>query len=147
MLVQDIMLLNVYTCRDTDPAIDCAKLMRDEKIGFVPILSADDEVIGVVTDRDLAVRLVAEALPLSTPVRQVMSPGPLLTVRPEDDLRSLEELMAAQKKGRAMVLDQRGKLVGVVSLADVAGAETNEKRAARVFRDVTARESVQILKH
>jgi len=100
-----------------------------------------------VTDRDLAVRLVAEGLPLSTPVRQVMSPGPLLTVKPEDDLRRLEELMSAQKKGRAVVLDQRGKVVGVVSLADVAGAETNEKRAARVFRDVTARESVQILKH
>lgn len=142
MLIRELKPLQAHTCHELDPAIDCARLMRRENIGFVPVLDDDDEITGVVTDRDLALRLVAADLPWSTPVREVMSAGPLLCVYPEDELRTLEEKMAWERKSRAIVVDHSGNLLGVVSLSDVAKAEPSEKVAAQLFKEVTSRETL-----
>ncbi len=146
MLVRDLMLMKVYSCRSSDLAIDCAKLMRDEHIGFVPVLDDDDRIIGVVTDRDLAIRLVAADLPVTTPLSRIMTQTPVLTVHPEDDLELLEQKMAEEKRSRAIVLDKTGKLVGVVSLSDVVGAEPSSARAAQLLKDIASREAVTVLK-
>lgn len=146
MLVRDLMLVKVYSCRQTDRALDCARLMRDERIGFVPVLNDNDEIIGVVTDRDLAVRLVAADLPLSTPVSRIMTKTPVLSVRPDDDLHVLERKMAEERRSRALVLDKEGHLVGVVSLSDVVAAEPSAERAAQLLRDIARREAVTVLR-
>lgn len=146
MLVRDLMLVKVYSCRQADSALDCARLMRDERIGFVPVLNDDDEIIGVVTDRDLAVRLVAADLPLSTPVSRIMTKTPVLSVRPDDDLHVLEKKMSEARRSRALVLDKDGHLVGVVSLSDVVSAEPSAERAAQLLRDIARRESVTVLR-
>lgn len=146
MLVRDLMLVKVYSCRATDPAIACAQLMRDEKIGFVPVLDEFDRIIGVVTDRDLAIRLVAADLPLSTPISQLMTRTPVLSVRPDDDLHLLERKMADEKRSRALVVDKAGKLVGVVSLSDVVAAEPSPQRAAQLLKDISSREAVSVLR-
>ncbi|GMU59304.1 MAG: oxidoreductase [Myxococcaceae bacterium] len=146
MLVRDLMLVKVYSCRQTDRAIDCARLMRDEKIGFVPVLNEDDQIIGVVTDRDLAIRLVAADLPLSTPVSRIMTRTPVLSVRPEDDLQLLEKKMAEEKRSRALVVDNQGRLTGVVSLSDVVAAEPSPQRAAQLLKDIASREAVTLLR-
>ncbi|MEW6433458.1 MAG: CBS domain-containing protein [Myxococcota bacterium] len=146
MLVRDLMLVKVYSCRPTDRAIDCARLMRDEKIGFVPVIDENDQIIGVVTDRDLAIRLVAADLPLSTAVSRIMTKTPVLAVRPDDDLRVLERKMSEQKRSRAVVIDKEGRLAGVVSLSDVVAAEPSSERSAQLLKDIATREAVTVLR-
>jgi CBS domain-containing protein len=146
MLVRDLMLVKVYSCRETDRAIDCARLMRDEKIGFVPVLDEHERVVGVVTDRDLAIRLVAADLPPSTPVTRLMTRTPVLSVHPDDDLRLLERKMAEQRRSRALVVEANGRLAGVVSLSDVVNAEPSPERSAQLLKDISAREAVTILR-
>lgn len=144
MLVQDVMLTKVFHCRETDTARQCAELMRNEKIGFVPVENARGEAVGVITDRDLTIRLVADARSFDTPVRELMSGGKLLTCLPEEDLHDLEERMASEQKSRALVVDKTGKLIGVVSLSDIAQQESQPARTARLMRKLTRRESVQL---
>jgi CBS domain-containing protein len=143
MQCKDIMLSHVYRCRESDTARRCAGIMRDEKIGFVPVVDKDDKVVGVITDRDLVVRLLASGRSSLTSVAKLMTVGELLTCRSDEDLRTLEARMAKAKKARAMVVDAEGKCVGVISLSDIAQAE-EAGRAGRLLNDIAHRESVQI---
>lgn len=144
MKCKDVMLTLVYRAVEDTSVAECARIMRDEHLGFVPVVDVEGTVLGVVTDRDLAIRVLAERLPLTTRVSEVMSPGPFLTCAPEDDLRHLEKRMADQKKGRALVRDELGALVGVISLSDIAQHESSLARTARLFQAVTRRESVSL---
>jgi len=100
----------------------------------------------VVTDRDLAIRLVAADLPIDTPVSRIMTKTPVLSVRPDDDLHVLERKMAEQRRSRALVVDKEGHLVGVVSLSDVVSAEPSADRAAQLLKDISRREAVTVLR-
>lgn len=140
MLVQELTKSRAITCHTSDAALECARLMRRENIGFVPVLDDHEELVGVVTDRDLALRLVAADLPLETPVGHVMSADDLLCVFADDTLRTLEERMALEHRSRAVVVDHDGNLLGVVSLADVVRAEPSAGLAARLLKELTRRD-------
>lgn len=144
MQCKDVMLTLVYRCREQDTISHCAKLMRDQRIGFVPVVNDRGGVIGVVTDRDIVVRAIAADKASSTLVHEIMTPGPLLTCRADEDLRRLEKRMAEQKKSRAMVFDATDQLVGVISLSDIAEAERSPFRTGRLLKEVARRESVAI---
>jgi len=143
MKCKDVMLSYVYKCRETDTAGKCARIMRDKKIGFVPVVDKDDKLVGVITDRDLVVRLLASSQSSLTSVGKVMTVGELVTCRPDEDLRALEARMSKLKKSRALVTDAEGKCVGVVSLSDIAQTE-EAGRAGTLLNQITHRESVQI---
>lgn len=144
MNCQDVMLTLVFKVRQETTVAECAQLMRDEALGFVPVMDAHDSVVGVVTDRDLAIRVVAEERPLSTPVSAVMSSGPFLTCKPYDDLHALEDQMAQTKKARALVKADDGALLGVISLSDIAQRESSAARTGKLLKEVTRREAVSL---
>lgn len=144
MKCQDVMLTLVFKCKEDTPVAECAQLMRDENLGFVPVLDQQDSVVGVVTDRDLAIRVVAEGRSLTTPVSAVMSSGPYLSCLPDDDLRTLEERMGQTKKARALVKNADGELLGIISLSDIAQRESSATRTGKLLKEVTRRESVSI---
>lgn len=144
MKCEDVMLTLVFKCDEGSTVAECARLMRDEHLGFVPVLDAALQVVGVVTDRDLALRVVADELPHQTLVGQVMSKGPFLTCEPEDDLHELEQRMAQMKKARALVKATDGSLLGVISLSDIAQRESSAARTGKLLKEVTRRESVQL---
>ncbi len=146
MQCKDVMLTLVFRCRKTTPVIKVAQMMRDEKLGFLPVLDDRGVAVGVITDRDLVMRVLAQGRPDTTPVGDVMTPGPLLTCSPDESLRALERRMSREKKGRALVQDSSGALVGVISLSDIAKAEWSTSRTGRLLRDVTHRESVAIVR-
>lgn len=146
MKCEDVMLTLVFKCDETSTVAECAQLMRDEQLGFVPVLDKQFNVVGVVTDRDLAVRVVAEGLDLSSPVTEVMSRGPFLSCAPEDDLHQLEQRMAETKKARALVKAPDGSLLGVISLSDIAQCERSAARTGKLLREVTRRESVSLVR-
>jgi CBS domain-containing protein len=116
-----------------------ARLMRDAQVGLVSVCDADGFVLGVVTDRDIAVRLCAEGgIGSSTPVGEIMTRD-LVTCRSSDPLSRAEQLMIEHRKARIVVTDEEQRLVGVISLTDIAQCE-EPLRAARILREISARE-------
>jgi CBS domain-containing protein len=146
MKCEDVMLTLVFKCDPESTVSECAQLMRDEQLGFVPVLDKQMQVVGVVTDRDLAVRVLAEDKPGTTRVSEVMSMGPFLSCEPEDDLHELELRMAREKKTRALVKASDGSLLGVISLSDIAQNERSAARTGRLLKEVTRRESVSLVR-
>lgn len=139
MYVRDVMKKTVVTCREKDSLKHCADLMRDWKIGMLPVVDAKQQLVGVLTDRDLAVRGMAENRPLSTEARAVMTKR-LITCRQEDELWFAEERMAAERKSRIVVVDDGRHVVGVISLSDIPMAEEGA-RAGELLLQVTKREA------
>ena len=100
-------------------ACDAAARMRDRNVGFLPVCDSSGAVIGTITDRDLALRVVAQQLPATTAVGDIMT-RETVACRSDDDLEHAKELMAKHHKSRIMCLDEAGHLAGVISLSDVA---------------------------
>lgn len=140
MRVEEIMK-SAQACAESDTARECARTMKQENIGFVPVCSAAGEPIGTVTDRDLALRVVAEGRPTDVKISEVMTRG-VVACHVGDELSEAERLMRDHRKSRIMVCDQSGKLQGVISLSDIADIET-ESTTAQTLRDVSSREVQQ----
>jgi CBS domain-containing protein len=119
MLCEDIMKTDVECCSPVDTIEDAARKMRDENLGFLPVCDESKQVLGTITDRDIAIRAVAESLPSTTPVEDVMT-GEVVSCSPKDSLETALQLMAENHKSRIMCLDDEGRLVGVISLSDIA---------------------------
>jgi CBS domain-containing protein len=117
------------------PVFEAAELMANEDVGSLPILDGD-KLIGVVTDRDIVVRAVAEKKdPRGMPVREVATHDPV-TVRADDDLSDALKLMATYQVRRLPVVDEDNRLVGVLAQADVAmGAK--EKAVGEMVEEIS----------
>jgi CBS domain-containing protein len=124
MRVEDVMS-SAKCCRESDSVIECAKLMRDESIGFVPICNEATEPIGAITDRDLTIRVLAEGRSPDEEIGAFMTRD-VVSCQLDDDVSDVEHLMREHRKSRIMVCDEEGKIRGVVSLQDVAERESEE---------------------
>jgi CBS domain-containing protein len=132
--ITDSMTANPCAIEADKPVSHAAKMMRDEDVGFAPIVEGD-RLIGTLTDRDIAVRVVAEGRdPNETLVRDVATNN-LITVEPEDDLDEAMRLMARHQVRRVAVVED-GRLVGVVSQGDVA-REAKEKDTGEVVQEIS----------
>lgn len=139
MYVQKVMTKKVVTCREKDTLKHCADLMREHKIGMLPVLDAKGLLVGVVTDRDIVVRGIAEGRPLTTEAVTIMSKR-LVTCREGDELWFAEERMASERKSRILVLDDSRHVVGVISLSDIPLTDEGP-RAGELLRQVARREA------
>ena len=128
--IRDLMTVLPRTVKLGDSIVDAAKVMRSEEAGIAPIVDGE-RLVGVVTDRDIAIRVVAAGRdPSETRVEEIASLT-LVTVDPEQDLDETLRLMAKHEMRRLPVVEEDGRLVGIVSRADVArhldgGARTSE---------------------
>lgn len=139
MQCDEIMKTDLECCSPRDTVEDAAARMKDENIGFVPICDQSRKVLGTLTDRDIAIRLVAEGKPGSTLVEDVMT-REVVACRPGDDIRDAEKAMAKHHKSRILCVDESDRLVGVISLSDLAQHE-HGSRAADTLREVSERET------
>ena len=139
MRCEQIMKRDVECVFPQTTAQAAAQQMREQEIGFLPVCDSSRHVLGTVTDRDLALRVLADARMATTPVFDVLTQE-VVTCSPEDDLREAERLMARTQKSRIMCVDGNGRLVGVISLSDIAQHEKGAK-ASQVLREVSAREA------
>lgn len=138
MLCRDLMRRPVQRATPQESAQAVASRMRDSNIGFIPVCDERDRLVGVVTDRDLAVRVCAPARSAAeVPIGEVLSPTEV-ACRPDDDVREAEQLMVENRVSRLVVTDASGRVEGVISLSDVAMAD--QARAADVLREVASRE-------
>ncbi len=139
MRCQEIMKQDLECISPRDTVEDAAQRMRDENIGFLPVCVESRKVLGTLTDRDLAVRVVAARKPASTMVEEVMT-REVIACQPKDDMREAEKAMAEHHKSRIMCCDDQGRLVGVISLSDIVRHE-GARRATSTLLEVSEREA------
>lgn len=117
--IRDVMTTNPRSVESGSTAMEAARIMRDEDVGIVPVVEGE-KLVGTVTDRDIAIRVVAEGKsPESTPVGEIAS-RELVTIDPQQDLDEALRLMARHQVRRLPVVEEDGKLVGIVAQADIA---------------------------
>jgi len=132
--VKDAMTPEVKTAQPSQSLTDVAKLMKEEDVGAVPVLDGD-RLVGVVTDRDIVVRGIADGSdPHTVRVGEIAS-ADIVTVRPDDDLDEALRLMAQHQVRRLPVVDE-GRLVGVLAQADVAH-EAKDKQVGQVVEQIS----------
>jgi CBS domain-containing protein len=138
MKVQDIMTGQPRSLTPESTAREAAQLMKEIDAGVIPIVESksSQKLVGVVTDRDLAIRLIAEGLDSSCPVSQVMSAGSLSTCGPTDDVNRVMETMSREQVRRIPIVDERGSLVGIVAQADII-LKADDKKAERTVEEIS----------
>ena len=133
--IRDIMTSNPSTVEPDKTVVDAARIMKQEDAGVVPV-TENGRLTGMVTDRDIAIRVVAEGRdPQSTPVREVASKD-LVTVDPQQDLDEALRLMAQHQVRRLPVVEEDRRLVGVVAQADVA-RHGNDTQTGQVVQEIS----------
>jgi CBS domain-containing protein len=139
MKCEELMKRDVECLSANDSAQMAAKKMRDANVGFLPICDEQRTVTGTVTDRDITIRLVADNLPSSTPIKQVMT-REVVSCRPSDTLEVAQRTMAERQKSRLLVCDSHNRLLGVISLSDISQV-ADGAQATETLRSVAAREA------
>jgi len=119
MQIKEIMTKNPEEIPAIESVMDAAEKMKELNVGVIPIFK-NDKVVGVVTDRDIAIRAVAEGKnPKDTPVMDIMSTN-VVSCPENADIQEAAQIMEKNKVRRLIVTDQSGKAVGIVSLGDIA---------------------------
>jgi CBS domain-containing protein len=133
--VHDVMTSNPTTVVADNPVVEAARIMKEKDVGIVPVVEGG-RLVGTVTDRDIAVRVVAEGKdPQSVRVREIASTD-VVTVDPQQDLDEALRLMASHQVRRLPVVEEGGKLVGIVAQADVA-REANDKQTGELVEEIS----------
>jgi CBS domain-containing protein len=135
MRVQELLKGNVIAVRGDATIQEVARKMAEEDIGFLPVVDESGKAIGTITDRDIVVRLIAKAGDVKNArVEQAMTED-VVSVRPDDDVQKVAELMKERKISRVLVCDPQGKPLGVISLGDLAERH-EEGEVGRTVKEV-----------
>ena len=139
MRCEQVMKRDVEFVTGADTVQAAARKMRSANIGFLPVCDpTTKKVIGAITDRDLALRVIADAKGADTPIAAVMTQD-IVSCKPEDDVARAEQLMSSRQKSRMIVTGPDSVLMGVISLSDLA--QHDDRNATRTLREVSQREA------
>jgi CBS domain-containing protein len=133
--VREVMTSNPCSIDAGKSVAYAAKMMRDEDVGMAPIVEGD-RLVGVLTDRDIAVRVVAEGLDPERVKVSEMASRDVVTLDRDQDLDEALRLMARHQVRRLPIVEEDGRLVGVVAQADVA-QEADERRTGEVVEQIS----------
>lgn len=140
MRVKQVMTSNPSCCTPQSTAREAATLMRDHDCGSLPVV--DDiksmRLVGIVTDRDLAIRGLARGRGPDTLIRELMTDDPVACL-PEDKVEDLRQVMVEELVRRVPVVDEDGVLVGIVAQADVARVEgaASDREVGRIIEAIS----------
>jgi CBS domain-containing protein len=134
--IRDLMTANVETVGPDDTARDAAAFMLSADTGAIPVCD-NDKVVGMITDRDIAVRGVAAGKGPDCSVRDLMSEG-IVCARDSDDAQAVAQQMSEAQVRRLPVLDSNDRLVGMVSLGDLS-READQRAASEALEGVSAK--------
>ena len=115
--IKQIIDNSVLSVNSTVPAYEVAKLMEESKTGAVIVLE-NHVPVGIVTNKDLSVKIIAHSYPADTPIRRVMS-SPLISITPETDMKTASELMALRKIRKLPVIEN-DQVVGMIIASQIA---------------------------
>lgn len=122
--VADVMTRDAVTITPNETVRAAAQLMDELNVGALPVCDGED-LIGIVTDRDIAIRAVSAGLDLESPVESISS-RPIEWCYEDDDVEAVQKKMAEQQIRRLPVIDREKHLVGIVSLGDLATHEDGD---------------------
>jgi CBS domain-containing protein len=139
MKAQDIMSKNPTFVTPDTPLVDAARLMKTENIGVVPVVDSSDSrrLVGVLSDRDIAIRAVAEGRDgASTSVGHIMT-SQVRTSGPDASVNDVMELMGREQVRRIPIVDDRGMLVGIIAQADIVLEAKDPTRAEKTVEQIS----------
>jgi CBS domain-containing protein len=120
MLVKDCMTSHVECAKPNSTLREAAQMMRDLDVGPLPVCGEDDRLAGIITDRDITIRAIAEGKDAEkTSVRDVMTPK-IIYCYEDDDITEAAHLMEENQVRRLVVLNRDKRMVGILSLGDIA---------------------------
>ena len=132
----EIMTRNVKTAAAGSSLGDVAAIMRDGDMGAVPVVDGG-KLVGIVTDRDIVIRGVAEGAGPGTPVSNVMTRD-LFSVKPDNFVFEAIRLMGDKQVRRLPVIDSNGELKGIIAMADVALETEDEREIAETLEEISS---------
>ncbi len=132
--IRDIMTENIECCTLLDNMFEVAVKMKELNVGAIPIVD-QDQLIGMITDRDIVIRGVAEKHPGSTKVEDIMSKT-MVSVSPNTTSKEAAKLMADHQIRRLPVVEN-GKLIGIVSLGDFAIRQLTDNQAKEALTEIS----------
>ncbi|PFE06508.1 CBS domain-containing protein [Bacillus cereus] len=132
--VREFMSTDIVQCTPLDNVYEAAVKMKEEDIGMIPVVE-NNQVVGLVTDRDLVVRGIAEKHPGSNKITNIMTTG-IVSVSPDDSIEKATELMA-QHQIRRLPVVENGELVGMLALGDLAIAEKADDQAGVALSEIS----------
>jgi CBS domain-containing protein len=136
MRCREIMTRDVRTATREMTLRDVAVMMRDGDMGAVPVVE-NDRLVGIVTDRDMVVRCIAEGLDTKTPVAHAMTTE-IFSVRPDDFVFEAVRLMGDRQVRRIPVVAENGDLAGIISMADIALETEDELEIAETLEEISS---------
>lgn len=137
MKIQEIMTDKIIAVSQHEPVSHAARLMKRHNLGVLPVCDDKGHLRGILTDRDIVIRCIAgDMAPEDTKIREIMSRG-IRTCSSQDDIRTALDAMGREQIRRLPIVDE-GKLVGMVSLGDLARSGLHAMEAAEALTDISA---------
>jgi CBS domain-containing protein len=133
---REIMTSNVQNATREMTLREVAALMRDGDMGAVPVLE-NGKLVGIVTDRDIVVRAIAEGRDSSTPIGDVMT-SEIFSVKPDDYVFEAIRLMGDKQVRRVPVINESGELAGIIAMADIALEMEDEREIAETLEEISS---------
>ncbi|HEY2828768.1 MAG TPA: CBS domain-containing protein [Thermoanaerobaculia bacterium] len=135
--IRDVMTPNPATVSDTDSIRDVARIMKEQDTGVVPVCDGGKKIIGLVTDRDIVVRLIADGKdPMNARVNDVMT-NRVRKVREDATVDDVLTLMANSEIRRVPVVNSNDELVGIVSIGDISGQTQEHSRVGEALNEIS----------
>ena len=134
--IRNVMTSDVVTIKDTQSVQEAAALMSQHNIGSVPVVNNQGEMVGIITDRDITLRTTAQGEGTQTPVSEVMTAQRVVKATPDMDVQQAAQMMAKQQIRRLPVVEN-GKVVGMVSLGDLAVEEMSDAAAGEALSNIS----------
>jgi len=135
----DVMTKNPVCCLPGDMVTEVAQLMKSDNIGPIPVIEngVTKKLVGIVTDRDLALKVVAEGRdPKSTDVETVMT-RMVITCLADDDIQKALDAMSKHQLRRIPVVENNGRILGIISQADVATRVDKPEKTAAMVKEIS----------
>lgn len=139
MQVRDVMTRDPSCVTPTATIREAAQVMQRENVGIIPVVEENESkrLVGVVTDRDIAIRVVAEGRDGGARVSEIMSSSRIKTCTPDDSVDEAMNAMADEQVRRIPIVDERGALVGILAQADIVRKARDGASAERTVRQIS----------
>ena len=134
---REVMTKNPASCSASDTVTKVAGLMKQHDVGSVPVVESDKRLVGIVTDRDIVVKVVAAGRnPEQAAVKEAMTPNPA-SCKGDDDLDYALKLMKERQVRRMPIVDGSGRLAGIIAQADVATRVNKDAKTGELVEAIS----------
>lgn len=136
---EDLMTPNPICCLPTDTVRSVGELMKNGNIGSIPVIdnSQSKKLIGIITDRDLAIKVIGQGRDPNTTLAEAVMTRKVVSCRPDDELQLALNAMSENQLRRIVIVDNVNKILGIISQADIATRGNQPQETAKIVKDIS----------